>query len=226
MKKLLFVLCVGMVAFLFGISSSRADSGDKAGLSLRDELSLEHVMLMLWDMGYTSPRKMDSADLCRSTMTYMMHGQSELGESRDENNPGNTHFTNIPDRYFLFFPKKAVEQTALNIFGGFMDGNTLPDGYFCGSNGYYIDMEATEKDRFMMHEGDIWLPSYAEISSAHREANGTCIINGRLRRFKMLDDSAEREEILWAAATFMARFSPTENGWKLEAFVITEEAMG
>lgn len=142
----------------------------------------------------------------------------------NEENPDSPYFINIPGRYVLFFPKKAVEQAALNIFGGWLDGQTLPDGYFCGSNGYYIDVESTVDDRNFAE--DVWLPSYAEISSAHREANGSCIINGNLRRFRLQDDSADHEEILWVKATFMARFAPDENGWKLETFVITGEAMG
>lgn len=226
MKKLLFFLCAGMVAFWFSISPSLADSGDKEGLSLRDELLMEHIILMLWDMDYTSPRQMSPADLCRRTMTFMMHGQSDLGEYRDEDNSDNSCFINIPDRYSLFFPKKAVEDVALNIFGGWLDGHTLPDRYFRGSNGYYIDMQATIDDRARDFADEVWLPSYAEISSAHMEADGTRIINGKLRRFKMLDDSVDQEEILWIAATFMARFSPVKNGWKLETFVITGEPMG
>ena len=224
MKKLLFFLCAGMVAFLCSIPPSWADSGDKDGLSLRDELFMEHTMLMLWDINYTFPQQMSPADLCRTTITYMMHGQPELGEYFNEENPDSPYFINIPGRYVLFFPKKAVEQAALNIFGGWLDGQTLPDGYFCGSNGYYIDVESTVDDRNFAE--DVWLPSYAEISSAHREANGSCIINGNLRRFRLQDDSADHEEILWVKATFMARFAPDENGWNLETFVITGEAMG
>lgn len=68
------------------------------------------------------------------------------------------------------------------------------------------------------------LPSFVEITSKYVDNKGAVILNGNLRRFKMMDNG---EITVWRAATFMAHFSPAEGGdWKLDSFVITEEAMG
>ena len=71
---------------------------------------------------------------------------------------------------------------------------------------------------------DSYLPSFAAVESIHRQADGSVILNGKLRRFQQ--DFSTMEEFLWASAPFMARFAPDESGWRLTSFVITEEAMG
>jgi hypothetical protein len=73
-------------------------------------------------------------------------------------------------------------------------------------------------------DGEAYLPAYCAIESQMQQADGTLILNGRMRRFKQHPDSGQ--EILWASAPFMARFVPTERGWQLVSFIFTEEAMG
>lgn len=217
MKRQFFSLIAGLAVF-FCVASSWATPEERAAPSLRDKLLMKHTLLTLWDMGYTSPGKMDPVNVCRMSLYFLLRGQPDSGEDR-EGNPA--RFTNIPERYQFFFSKELTERIALDVFGGWMEENAAPEGVFPGAGGYYIDMATFLAGRPWTEEAD--LPRYTEIVSLFPEKNGAVMLNGKLRRFHMTDDG---DEVLWGAASFMARFSPSERGWKLESFVITEEAMG
>lgn len=213
-RKFICGLFAGVLSVFFALSSSFAAEE----LSLRDELVMKHTIHTLWDMGYMAPEKLDSIALCKQTLLFLSRGQYE-SESRFANPE---RFSNTPEPYSSFISKELVEKTALNVFGGWIDKNDLSQHVFLGSQGYYFDFLPILDGAVLNYEL-IDLPSFVEVTSKHVDKNGAVILNGNLRRFKMMDDG---EMILWSQATFMARFSHNEGDWKLNSFVITEEAMG
>lgn len=213
-RKFLCSLFAGVLTLFLSLSSSYA-----AELSLRDELLMKHTIHTLWDMGIVTAGNSSSETLCQNTLIFLSRGRFET-ENRYEQPD---RFTNIPEEYDVFIKKELVEKTALNVFGGWIDKNNLCQYVFLGSEGYYVDLLSL-LDTAQLNYELIDLPSFVEVTSKHVDNKGAVILNGQLRRFKMMDDG---EIILWSGATFMARFSPAEGGdWKLDSFVITEEAMG
>lgn len=213
-RKFICGLFAGVLSVFFALSSSFAAEE----LSLRDELMMKHTIHTLWDMGYMAPEKLDSVALCDKTLLFLSRGKYE-SESRYANPE---RFTNTPEPYSNFISKELVEKTALNVFGGWIDKNDLSQHVFLGSQGYYFDFLSILDGAELNYEL-IYLPSFVEVTSKHADKNGAVILNGNLRRFKMTDGG---EIIVWSQATFMARFSRNEGDWKLDSFVITEEAMG
>lgn len=213
-RKFICSLFAGVLTLFFSLSSSYA-----ADISLRDELLMKHTIHTLWDMGLVTIGNSGSAALCQNTLVFLSRGR--FGSENRYEQPD--RFTNIPEEYNNFIKKEEVEKTALNVFGGWIDKNDLSQHVFLGSQGYYFDFLPILDGAVLNYEL-IDLPSFVEVTSKHADKNGAVILNGKLRRFKMMDDG---EVIIWSAATFMARFSPAEGGdWKLDSFVITEEAMG
>lgn len=213
-RKFICSLFAGILTLSLSLSSSYA-----AELSLRDELLMKHTIHTLWDMGLVTIGKSSSETLCQNTLIFLSRGR--FGSENRYEQPD--RFTNIPEEYNNFIKKEEVEKTALNVFGGWIDKNNLCQYVFLGSEGYYFDLLSL-LDTAQLNYELIDLPSFVEVTSKHIDNKGAVILDGKLRRFKMMDDG---EIIIWSAATFMARFSPVEGGdWKLDSFVITEEAMG
>lgn len=212
-RKFICSLFAGVLTLFFSLSSSYA-----ADISLRDELLMKHTIHTLWDMGLVTIGKSSSETLCQNTLIFLSRGR--FGSENRYEQPD--RFTNIPEEYNNFIKKEEVEKTALNVFGGWIDKNNLCQYVFLGSEGYYFDLLSL-LDTAQLNYELIDLPSFVEVTSKHIDNKGAVILDGKLRRFKMMDDG---EVIVWSQATFMARFSPNEGDWKLDSFVITEEAMG
>ena len=215
MKKILASLLVLVLPFLLPAPAKAAPSPSR-----QDLLVMEHELLTLWSMGITSSGPMDEQELLSATLRYLMQGELEESVEEISSNPG--RFTNLPPDYSLFVPRQKAENTAFLVFNGFV-GQNLPSGVFLGAEGYYINPIALVQSHAAM-EGEGYLPAYCTIESQMQQADGTLILNGRVRRFKQHPDTGQ--EILWASAPFMARFVPTERGWQLVSFIFTEEAMG
>ena len=216
MRKFLSILFVGVLTVFFTFSSVWA--AEENTLSLRDELMMKNTLHVLWDMdfrystGYIHPEA-----LSQLTLVFMERANYHI-----ENIYGNPErFTNMPEEYDMFFPKEEVEKVALNVFGGWINKNNLNEGIFIGAKGYYVNHEKAILS-FPMDDG-VNRPGFVEITSKHMEKDGSVILNGMLRRFQNLGYDGM---IICSAATFLARFSPSDGDWKLESFVITEEAMG
>ena len=216
MKKILASLIV--LAFAFMASAPAEAAPQKP--TRQDILVMKHNLLTLWKMGIKSSQPMGEAELMASTLVFLLQG--ELEESVEEISENPDRFTNLPPDYSLFVPRQKAENTAFLVFNGFV-GQNLPSGVFLGAEGYYINPIALVQSHAAM-EGEGYLPAYCTIESQMQQADGTLILNGRMRRFKQNSDTGQ--EILWGSAPFMARFVPTERGWQLVTFIFTEEAMG
>ena len=216
MKKILASLLVLALSFLLSAPAEAAPQKP----TKQDILSMKHSLLTLWKMGIKSSQPMGEAELMASTLVFLLQGELEESVEEISENPG--RFTNLPPDYSLFVPRQKAENTAFLVFNGFV-GQSLPSGVFLGAEGYYINPIALVQSHAAM-DGEGYLPAYCTIESQMQQADGTLILNGRMRRFKQHPDSGQ--EILWASAPFMARFVPTERGWQLVSFIFTEEAMG
>lgn len=217
MRKFLSMLFAGVLTAFFTFSSVLA--AEENTLSLRDELMMKNTIHVLWDMDFKySTAHIHPEALSQLTLVFMQRAHFNIEDVYC--NP--ERFTNIPEEYTMFFPKEEVDKVALNVFGGWIDKNNLNEGIFIGAKGYYVDQEKAIMS-FPMNYDVVSDPGFVEITSKHMEKDGSVILNGKLRRFRVTED---REMIICSAATFMARFSPSEGDWKLQSFVITEEAMG
>jgi hypothetical protein len=214
MKKILASLIIAALAALASAPAGPAP----AKPTKQDILVMKHDLLTLWNMGINSPRQMDEEELLFMSLSFLM--RSQMGDSAELSSEYPNRFTNLPQNYSLFFPKKDVERVARLVFNGFL-GTEHPEGVFLGAEGWYIDENIFGRDVEPFSDG--FLPSYCTVESMMQQADGTLIFNGKMRRFKQVDGTGE---ILWAAAPFMARFSPAEEGWQLVSFIFTEEAMG
>ena len=218
MKKILAPLLVLALSFLLSAPAEAASA--KPAPTKQDILVMKHNLLTLWKMGIKSSQPMGEAELMASTLVFLLQG--ELEESVEEISTNPDRFTNLPPDYSLFVLRQKAENTAFLVFNGFV-GQNLPSGVFLGAEGYYINPIALVQSHAAM-EGEGYLPAYCTIESQMQQADGTLILNGRMRRFQQNSDTGQ--EILWASAPFMARFVPTERGWQLVSFIFTEEAMG
>ena len=217
MRKFLSMLFVGVLTAFFTFSSVLA--AEENTLSLRDELMMKNTLHVLWDMDFrNSTANLYPSALSQLTIVFMQRAHFDIEDIYC--NP--ERFTNMPEEYDMFFPKEEVEKVALNVFGGWINKNNLNEGIFIGANGYYVDQHEAIMSYPMDYEV-VNNPGFVEITSKYMEKDGSVILNGKLRRFQVTED---REIIICSAATFMARFSPSEGDWKLDSFVITEEAMG
>jgi len=214
MKKIFAFLFVSSILFAFSSTSALATKKPEK----EDILLMKHTVLTLWNMGLNTSHSMDNTALYINTLRFLIRGQvNHNGEFR-EDYPN--RFINIPEKFNLFFDQELVERTGRIVFDGWMDSSTLPPGIFLGAKGYYVEDEILNQP----FPTESYLPSFAAVDSLQQLQNGTVILSGKLRRFKQ--NPSTLEEIPWASAPFMARFSPTEEGWQLTSFVITEEALG
>lgn len=220
MKKILLSLCACFIAAQFSIVQAPAQSAGNKPLTDKDVLLMKHTLFSLWGMGLTSLPQMDDEYLYINSILYIQKNQFRESVEMRDSYP--MRFHNIPERYDAFFPEALVEGTARNVFKGWLDKNVEIDGIFHGTEGYYVDFEWLMN--YMPDDENLYLPGYTEITSLHYEDDGSILLNGKLRRFRYTEDG--EKEILWGAATFMARFVPSENAWQLTSFVITEEGMG
>lgn len=217
MKKFFNMLFAGVLTVFFSLSSVCSAFAEDT-LSLRDELLMKNTIHVLWDMDYKTTTNLDLISLSQMTLVFMSLAHYEVANSYEHPD----RFMNIPEEYNAYFPKEQVEKVALNVFGGWIDNNKLREGIFLSSQGYYATPDAILS--YPLNFELVTLPSFVEITSKHIDKNGAVILNGTLRRLQTTSDGEEM--IVWSAATFMARFSPSEGEWKLDSFVITEEAMG
>ncbi len=215
MNRLFAILFAGLLSAFLACTPARAAQPE---LTTSDQLTMKHIIMSLWDMGYNAPERMDAAALCQKTLFYITRAEPEMFDSRDTKED---LFTNIPDNYQLFFPKEIVESGALNIFNGWISEKNLPDGVFLGTRGYYMDPQVFFNKSPYDENSD--LPRYAEILTVSNGPGSSVVVNGTLRRFKMMDSG---EYLIWGIATFMANFTHTDKGWKLDSFVISEESVG
>ncbi len=216
-KKALPLLVLTM---LLCAAASIMPSAARAEPDNKDVLLMKQTLLTLWNMGLTSSMPMDAHELCGVTLRFLIRNQIRESVELREDYP--ERFTNIPDRYIMFFDRDLVEKTAQNVFNDRIDPDVPYPGVFPGAEGYYVDSERLHGDIFM--DENIFLPGYAAVESLQQQADGTVILSGKLRRFKKSEHSDK--EILWGAAPFMARFVPVDDSWRLVSFIITEEAMG
>ena len=214
MKKILASLIVLARAFM---ASAPADAAPKKPTK-QDILVMKHNLLTLWNMGIMNPQQVDTSEALHTSISFLIRGQ--MNESCEMRSDYPARFTNLPPNYDLFFPKAVVEDTAFLVFNGFI-GEARPTSMFLGAEGWYVDSEKYYADIEM--DSDSFLPSYCTIEAMMQQADGTLILNGKVRRFKQLNSA---EEVLFGSAPFMARFAPTERGWQLVTFIFTEEAMG
>lgn len=215
MNRLFAIFFAGFLsAFLF-CAPARAQQPQ---LSISDQLMMKHIIMSLWDMHYTAPERMNAATLCQKTLFYITRAEPEAFDSRDTREE---FFTNIPENYQLFFPKDLVASRAMNIFNGWISEKDLPAGIFLGASGYYMDPQAFFQSSPYDETSD--LPRFAEIQTVNNGPDSSVVVNGTLRCFKITDSG---EYIVWGIATFMANFTRTEKGWKLDSFVISEEGVG
>ena len=214
MKKILASLVILALAFM---ASAPAEAAPQKPTK-QDILVMKHNLLTLWNMDIMTPQQVDTSEALHTTIAFLMRGQ--LNESCETRADYPSRFTNLPPNYDLFFPKAEVEKTAFLVFNGFI-GEARPTSMFLGAEGWYVDSEKFYADIEM--DSDSFLPSYCTIEAMMQQADGTLILNGKVRRFKQLNSA---EEVLFGSAPFMARFAPTERGWQLVTFIFTEEAMG
>lgn len=214
MKKILASLIAMALALAVSVPAEAAPSQP----SKQELLVMKHDLLTLWNMGFESPRQMDEKELLFISISFLM--RSQMGDSAELSSEYPSRFTNLPQNYSLFFPKKEVERVARLVFNGFL-GAEQPEGVFLGAEGWYVDENVFGQDVEPFSDG--FLPSCCTVESMMQQADGTLMLNGKARRFRQVEGSGE---ILWAAAPFMARFVPTETGWQLTSFIFTEEGMG
>jgi len=216
MKKILTSLLTLAMTFSF-LPVSAGAAGPVP--TRQDILVMKHDLFTLWATGFSSPWQMDEGELLQATLRFILHGQYNDSVESLEEHPA--RFTNLPSEYGLFVPAKDVENVARRVFNGFI-GNSLPPGVFKGAEGYYINQAVF--DEFAPVDDDARLPGYCTVESTMQQPNGILILNGKVRHFKQNLDSGQ--EILWAAAPFMARFIFEDGRWILTTFIFTEEAMG
>ena len=216
MKKILASLITLAITFSFLPAPAGADG---PAPTRQDILVMKHDLFILWATGFSCPWQMDEGELLQATLRFILHGQSNDSVESSDEHPA--RFTNLPSEYGLFVPAKDAEQVARRVFNGFI-GNSLPPGVFKGSEGYYINLPVFYE--FSPEVDDANLPGYCTVESTMQQPNGTFILNGKVRRFKQNLDTGQ--EILWAAAPFMARFIFEDGRWVLTTFIFTEEAMG
>lgn len=216
MKKILASLITLSIVFSFCSAPAGADGPVP---TRQDILVMKNDLFTLWVTGFTSPRQMDEGELLQATLRFILHGQYNDSVESLEEQPA--RFTNLPSEYGLFVSSKDVEQVARRVFNGFI-GNSLPPGVFRGAEGYYINPPVFYE--FSPVDDDAGLPGYCTVESTMQQANGTFILNGKVRRFKQ--NLGMGQEILWAAAPFMARYTFEDGRWVLTTFIFTEEAMG
>ena len=215
MKKLLTALVVLALALGFSIPSQ----AEPAKPTKQDILVMKHDLLNLWHMGIGNAEEMDREHALFSSLRFILRG--ELGDSVEYRADYPDRFTNLPEKYDLFVPFSNAKQVAFRVFNAFV-GEELPHGVFFGAEGYYVC--TNELNAGTEIDGDSFLPSYCSIESMMQQADGTLLLSGTVRAFKQNFDTGQ--EILWASAPFMARFSPADGGWHLVTFIFTEEAMG
>ena len=215
MKKILASLVVLALAFM---ASAPVEAAPQKP-TRQDLLVMKHNLLTLWNMGIMNPQQVDASEALHTSIHFLI--RSQINESCEMREEHPSRFANLPPNYDLFFPKAEVENTACLVFNGFI-GEARPTSMFLGSEGWYVDSEKFYAD--IEIDSDSYLPSYCTIEAMMQQADGTLILNGKVRRFKQDHDTGQ--EILWAAAPFMARFAPAERGWQLVTFIFTEEAMG
>ena len=214
MKKILASLIVLALAFT---ASAPAEAAPPKPTK-QDLLVMKHNLLTLWNMGIMNPQQVDPTELLHTSISFLMRGQ--LNDSCEMRVDYPSRFTNLPPNYDMFFSKADVEKTAFLVFNGFI-GESMPPSVFLGAEGYYVDNQKFYAD--IVIDGDTYQPSYCTIEAMMQQADGTVILNGKVRRFKQLNGP---QEILYGSAPFMARFVPTDRGWQLVTFIFTEEAMG
>lgn len=216
MKSIL--ICLITLAIVFSFCPTPASAALPVPTK-QDIFVMKNDLFTLWVTGFTSPRQMEEAERLQATLRFIIHGQSYDNVESLEENPA--RFTNLPPDYGLFVSTKTVEEVARRVFNGFI-GKSLPPGVFRGAEGYYIDH--VKFDEFSPVDGDAYLPGYCSVESMTQQMDGSLILSGKVRRFKQNLDTGQ--EILWAAAPFMARFTHEEGRWVLTTFIFTEEAMG
>ena len=216
-KKAIFPL---VLAILLAVAPVQAVSAAQPSPDTREVLLLRQSLFTLWQMGFSFSRPLDAHELCDATLRFLIRNQFMHSAAFRED--ASARFANIPENYNVFFDKALVEQTARYIFNGWIDQNALCPGVFLGASGYYVDMERLHRD--IPINDDTFLPGYASVESLQQQGDGTLIMSGKFRRFKLNEDSGK--EILWGAAPFMARFVLEDGKWRLVSFIITEEAMG
>jgi hypothetical protein len=215
MKKLFAALVVLVLALGFTIPSLAGPVKP----TKQDILVMKHDLLNLWHMGIGNAEEMDRDHALFSSLRFILRG--ELGDSVEYRADYPDRFTNLPEKYDLFVSSANAKQVAFRVFNAFLE-EELPHGVFLGAEGYYIC--TSEFNAGTAIAGDSYLPSYCSIEGMMQQADGTLLLSGKVRVFKQNFDTGE--EILWASAPFMARFSPEDGGWHLVTFIFTEEAMG
>ena len=215
MKKLLAALFV--LAFTLGFSIP--SQAEPVKPTKQDILVMKHDLLTLWHMGIGNAEEMDREHALFSSLRFIMRG--ELGDSVEFRAEYPDRFTNLPEKYDVFVHSANAGKVAFRVFNSFLEED-LPHGVFLGAEGYYICMSEFNAGAEFNEES--FLPAYCTIESMMQQADGTLLMSGKMRAFKQNFDTSE--EILWAAAPFMARFSPAEGGWHLVTFIFTQEAMG
>ena len=215
MKKILAAFFVLALALCIAAPSQ---AGTAKPLK-QDILVMKHDLLNLWHMGIGSADMMDRDHALFSSLRFILRG--ELGDSVEYRADYPDRFVNLPEKYDLFVPSVHVKQVAFRVFNSFVE-EELPHGVFLGAEGYYVCSE--EFNAGAEIDGDSYLPTYCTIESMMQQADGSLLLSGKVRSFKQNFETGQ--EILWASAPFMARFSPADGGWHLVTFIFTEEAMG
>lgn len=221
MKKLLSLLCLIVLASAPGITPCAGEAQaapSSPALSLQDRLLMENTMLTLWDL-HISRRSTTEEFVCWDSLLYLLRTEEDKVEYRSDKGTA-AHFKNIPKEYEIFFPLKDVDRVSWTVFGCRLNAKAVKSSglIYAGPQGYYLKPSA-----FFPHgpfDENADLPGRAEIQSITRGSNSSVIITGRLRKFETLDNG---EAKLFARALFMACFSHTDAGWKLESFCIADE---